>query len=337
VYGSHQERDKREMDQIKMGWLGRYSAGKDTLFGGKAYEKQLLNFLSENYDIEEVYPHSRRKGLLKWLEELYSLSKLRTKKDLFIRDFYSSAIIGRTDGLNLSIIHHIDTIDKEHPFLNKLLEKRFYKNLDRIDIIVTVSNFWKRYFEERGHQNVKVIHNGFDLKEFEISEEDVDNFKVKYGLEGKPIIYLGNARPGKGVAEAYQELKDRDAYLVTSGEERVKTPAINLNLNHREYLTLLKASSVVIVMSKFKEGWNRTAHEAMLCKTPVVGSGKGGMRELLEGGKQIICEDISKLNQHVDIAIGNREESGGKGYMFAKDFTVERFEKEWERFLSLYF
>lgn len=323
------------MGQIKIGWVGRYFPDKNTLFGGKAYEKQLLNFLMKNYDVEEVYPHSNRSNeMLRWIEEIYKLSRLKLEKNLFIRDFYSSAVIGRTDGLNLSIIHHIDTIDKEHPFLNKLLEKRFYKNLDRIDIVVTVSNFWKRHFEEKGHQNVKVIYNGFDLKEFEIGEEEVENFKKKYGLEGKPIIYLGNARPGKGVAEAYQELKNRDAYLVTSGEERVKTPAINLNLNHREYLTLLKASSVVIAVSKFKEGWNRTVHEAMLCKTPVVGSGKGGMRELLEGEKQIICEDISKLNDLVDTAMENREELGEKGYNFAKEFTIERFEKEWGKLLE---
>ena len=45
---------------------------------------------------------------------------------------------------------------------------------------------------------------------------------------------------------------------------------------------LLQAASVAVTMSKFNEGWCRTAHEAMLCKTPVVGSGMGGMGELLE-------------------------------------------------------
>ena len=58
-------------------------------------------------------------------------------------------------------------------------------------------------------------------------------------------------------------------------------------------------------MSKFLEGWNRTAHEAMLCRTPVIGSGTGGMRELLLGGQQIICEDIKTLPEIVDYAIKN--------------------------------
>ena len=66
----------------------------------------------------------------------------------------------------------------------------------------------------------------------------------------------------------------------------INIPVVNLSLNYKEYLCLLKASSVVVTMSKFKEGWCLTAHEAMLCKTPVIGSGKGGMRELLEGGNK---------------------------------------------------
>ena len=73
----------------------------------------------------------------------------------------------------------------------------------------------------------------------------------------------------------------------------------------------------------------------MLCKTPVIGSGLGGMMELLEGGRQLICEDISELSYLVDVAMENREELGEKGYEFAKNFTVERFEKGWEKVLRL--
>ena len=81
-------------------------------------------------------------------------------------------------------------------------------------------------------------------------------------------------------------------------------------------------------MSKFKEGWNRTAHEAMLCKTPVIGSGLGGMRELLEGGGQIICEDFGDLKERVCYVL-EHPELGEAGYGFAKQFTVKRFEEEW--------
>ena len=70
----------------------------------------------------------------------------------------------------------------------------------------------------------------------------------------------------------------------------------------------------------------------MLCKTPVVGSGRGGMRELLEGGGQIICEDFCYLRENVEYLLNNpeiRERMGKEGYKFASKFTTDRFAKEW--------
>jgi glycosyltransferase involved in cell wall biosynthesis len=85
-------------------------------------------------------------------------------------------------------------------------------------------------------------------------------------------------------------------------------------------------------MSTFKEGWCRTTHEAMLLKTPVIGSGQGGMRELLQGGGQIICEDFKNLRAEVSRLLDDsrlREEIGEHGYSFAKSFTMDKFIKSW--------
>ena len=75
-----------------------------------------------------------------------------------------------------------------------------------------------------------------------------------------------------------------------------------------------------------------TAHEAMLLKTPVVGSGMGGMKELLKGGKQIICTDFKELKNKVEYLLNNSEERkkiGEMGYNYAKNFTIDGFKKEW--------
>ena len=65
-----------------------------------------------------------------------------------------------------------------------------------------------------------------------------------------------------------------------------------MKLSFQEYLILLKASTVVLTMSLFKEGWCRVAHEALLLGTPVIGSGAGGMTEVLAQGGGIICERL---------------------------------------------
>jgi len=87
-----------------------------------------------------------------------------------------------------------------------------------------------------------------------------------------------------------------------------------------------------LTMSKFKEGWCRTAHEAMLCKTPVIGSGLGGMRELLKGGGQSICENSRGLKNQVEFLLLNPRKAaiiGQGGCNFAKNFTKEKFNKDW--------
>ena len=181
-----------------------------------------------------------------------------------------------------------------------------------------------------GHNSIEIIYNPFNLEEFTFSDDDIEKFKAKYQFSEKPIIYLGNCQKAKGVVEAYSALKGLDAHFVTSGAKDVNLPALHLNVNYREYLMLLQASSVAITMSKFNEGWCRTAHEAMLCKTPVVGSGLGGMGELLEGGKQIICPDFSKLRDCVEYSMAESK-LGEAGYTFASQdrFTRGFFKDKW--------
>ena len=56
------------------------------------------------------------------------------------------------------------------------------------------------------------------------------------------------------------------------------------------------------------------------------------MKELLEGGGQIICKDFSTLKEKVGYLLQNpeeREKLGEKGFDFVKKFDQEYFKKEW--------
>lgn len=304
-------------------------------YGGKVYEKMVIEALSRNFEIK-IKNVSFRKS--EFLSELYNLSKERNV-NLVIRNFDSSLFLSKKPVKNVAIVHHIDSSCK--PLLQKIVYSLFEKvilfNLKRFDAIVTVSKYWRDYFIERNYKNVYLIYNTFNLNEFNFSSKEIEEFKKRYNLTKKPIVYLGNCQKAKGVVEAYKALEDLDVYLITSGKPMVKIPAINLNLSRRNYLKLLKASSIVITMSKFKEGWCRSAHESMLLKTPVIGSGLGGMRELLEGGKQIICQDFQLLREKVQYLLNHpeiRKKRGEDGYNFAKNFTLERFEKDWLKLIK---
>ena len=306
--------------------------------GGDLYRRFLSETLCKRFNVE---PLGILLGKGNWLFQRARLAcrlfGLNGVNDIWIRGFLSTITLplDRTVGKNILLIHHIDIRDTYEPVLSTLLlgksyllERFFYRNLDRVDAVVTVSKYWKAHFEAKGHLDVRVIYNPFDVASFTFTEQEIADFVRKYGLAGKPVVYIGNCQRGKGVVEAYEHLKGMDLNLVTSGVKKVNIPAMNLSLDYRDYQRLLKASSVVVTMSKLKEGWSRTAHEAMLCKTPVVGSGVCGMKELLDGGRQIVCPGFGELRKCVEYAL-EHPELGERGYEFAKDFTVERFASDW--------
>lgn len=301
--------------------------------GGNAYRKSLTSLISNECDVESMGILFNKNGnkIFQGLKTLSDLLYLKGQKDIWIRDYLSVLTLpfDRTVGKNIAVVHHIDHNYLSHPFLYNSMNKLYYSNLKNVDLLVVVSKYWKKHFES-DFDNIKIIYNCFNMKDFQFSEEEITEFKKKYNLLDKPIVYLGNCQKSKGVVEAYNALKDLDVHLVTSGQKRVDIPVVNLDLNYRDYIRLLKASSVAVTMSLFKEGWCRTAHEAMLCKTPVVGSGTGGMRELLEGGKQIICENFGDLQNNVEYLLESPK-IGEYGFNYAsqKKFTEEHFQKEW--------
>lgn len=308
-------------------------------YGGVIYGEKAREVLSRHFDVELFNIDSKyfKRGYCRAPELFLNLLKLKGKKDLWIReDFYPCFTLGldKVLGKNLGLIFHIDFALSS--FLSKpidfFLEKIIYRSLKKADFIVTISDFWQNHFLKGGCKNVFKIYPSFNLAEFNISQAEAEQFKKTHQLEGKPLVYIGNCQKAKGVQEAYEVLKDLDIHLITSGEPLIKIPARNLNLNRRDYLKLLKASAVAVAMSKFKEGWNMTAHEAMLLETPVVGTGFGGMKELLEGGKQIICENFNSLKEKVEYLLNRpeeRERIGRDGYNFAKNFTREKFQEDW--------
>lgn len=308
-----------------------YKNGK----GGSRYSQLIIDAVENDFNIEtyEIIPSPKR-----WPYNYIKLLKMSGYKDVWIRA--SNSIItlpfDNTDGKNVAIIHHIDNSLKPIPLkiLSNISDKIMIRNLNLVDKIVVVSQYWKKYFEKLGFVSTEVIYNPFNPKDFEFSDHDIYEFKKRYHLLEKPIIYLGNCQKAKGVFESYEALKGLNAYLVTSGARDVDLPVVHLDVNYRDYLLLLQASSVAVTMSKFNEGWCRTAHEAMICKTPVVGSGLGGMEELLNGGNQIICHDFSELRDDVESAMDDQK-LGDLGYKFATmdQFTLRSFKEKWRNLI----
>lgn len=303
------------------------------MFGGSIYEKMLAEVLSSHHSIKEFDIRNLlfSKGVRPQVFLAMHWKQIMPKIDLWIRGNVAVAAMTNRSikGRNIALLHHIDISEIGNYWINRGLARLFLRNVRKCDCVVVVAKFWKEYLESKGIERIKIIPNAFDIEAFAVKEEQVNNFKIKHGLQDKPIIYIGNCQESKGSAEVYESLKSLDVHLVSSGVRKINLPVRTFDLRYSEYILLLSACDVVITMSRFLEGWNRVAHEAMLCRTPVIGSGSGGMRELLEGGGQIICENIKDLPEYLNLALANAASPGENGFRFASQFTVERFNESW--------
>lgn len=243
----------------------------------------------------------------------------------------------RLAATEIALVHHLDhSLARRSPkwawFFYRLKNR-----LRKVDCVVTVSKFWQTHLRELGCKDVRLIYNSFDPGEFNFSAAEIAQFRKAHGLdEQRPVIYIGNARVEKGVAEIYEALRSTPFQLVTSGrrDPRLRVPVRNLDLARRDYLLLLKTCDVVVLMSNFAEGWNRSAHEAMLCGTPVIGNGAGGMEELLVEGGQTVERDFSRLRPAIERAIENREEHGRRGLEYVAQYDLAYFQNAWVRLLE---
>lgn len=302
-------------------------------YGGDLFEDEMqAAFLKSQHEVQVLNPvpqqGSRLSKVPTYLQNLMSLSQhsqgydyvLRASNHVFFMEPLPKQIV---------IAYHYDTA-YSHPLVavhHYLTLRSLIGNKNKVHKLVVIAQFWRDYFYNLGFKNIETVYCGFDKSNFVIPDSVVEALCEKINPQGKKIVYIGNPQRKKGADKAYEALKHReDLLLVTSGNKDVDLPCLNLQLSHQDYLALLKLSAAVVTFSQFKEGWNRVAHEAMMMGVPVIGSGLGGMGELLRGGDQAVVTEAAKLSAAVDQALQDKE-AGLRGKEFAETFTRERFEK----------
>jgi glycosyltransferase involved in cell wall biosynthesis len=314
-----------------------------SLSGGHRYGEAARRAVQRSSPVDLVDIRSNA-GPLKPLVMQARLARLRSRggyEMLVLDNVATLALPMPSRPRHLVVVYHIGLESIANPWERALLgaiEPLCLRRLRDADHVVTISKFWEARVRALGVSRVTTIPFGFGL----VDQAEVANparvaeLRARFGLT-KPIVYIGNCQPAKGVRESYEALCGLDVHLVTSGRPAIDLPALNLELSYADYLTLLAASSAVVTMSKFDEGWCITAHEAMLLGRPVIGSGRGGMRELLEGGDQIVCPRFEDLQAHVVAILEQPEAARARaeaGRAFARTFTTERFERAWVALLA---
>jgi len=306
--------------------------------GGSVYESDLERALARSFPLEARSVAPRRFASLPGRRLRPVLGGFRDPGwDLTVRTYLPALALGlrHPRGRQVVLVHHLDSRAIPRPGVSRRLEALFARALPRAHRLVVVAEYWKRALEPLAPRlPVTVIHNGFDVEAYGLADPERRSFRKRLGFDDRPLVYLGNRRAAKGVEDAYRALRDTPYQLVTSGEADVDLPVPNLRLSTGDYRRLLAAADVVLAVSRFLEGWNRTAHEALLAGTPVVGLPRGGLADLLAGGGQLTVETPEELPAAVARALEDRPALAGRGRTFARAFTRERFEEAWIRLVG---
>ena len=122
----------------------------------------------------------------------------------------------------------------------------------------------------------KVIYNGIDKNKFFFSNSKRHKFRKSLGITSKGLVFIFASRvdPMKNHSNlliAFEKLKKKNKnvflILIGKGTEKLKKQKgvflLGMKLNLEEYYS---SGDIVIIPSKFGEGFSNVLAEGMLCK-----------------------------------------------------------------------
>jgi len=273
-------------------------------YGGDKYEDWLFDLLSQRLHIRKI--EEPRLGGVKTFWSLFKLLKSAyCNRGQIIRPFGLPIYL---PGM-IVVFHHFDHTDL--PWYSRILESidlfflKILHSLFKIKIL-TVSKYWQNWLEEKGMCSEYLVYNVIDTLTFAKCEGDREYLASKYSLNPcLKWIFLGGNQKKKGGDSILDEIilnsnnfLIKEYEFIFSGKETEKDSFKKIIwLEEQDYLIFLRQQQLVIANSQFAEGWCRVVHEALLCGVPVVGSGAGGMAELLNlgGGRIATPNEILSL------------------------------------------
>ena len=225
------------------------------------------------------------------------------------------------------------------------IEKYFFKNIVRSDMIITGSEYSKQEILQRldfKEDKVKVIHHGINHDLFKIYKDP----KVEFEIPSKFILSVGSIEPRKnllGLLKAYNILNEslkKEYKLVLVGfkgwENKEIMNIVNNNKENIHYLGFINDEELakvynlasLFVFPSFYEGFGLPPLEAMACGTPVVSSNLTSMPEVCIDAA-VYCDphDIDDVKNKIELVLRDENLQNSmiqKGIKRAKQFTWKK-------------
>ena len=286
------------------------------------FPKAIERFDLSGYDLIISSSWAVAKGVKKSKNQIhicYSHTPIRYAWDLY--DEYTS---------NLSGIKKILVV-----WTLKYLRRWDIATLDRVDHFIANSTFVAKRIEKTYRRDSIVIHPPVDTQQFNL-HEDKENF---YLCASRLVPY----KKTKLIVQAFNTMPDKKLVVIGKGEEYQEIKAIakpNIKVLGYQSDTVLKEhmqrAKGFIYMAL--EDFGIIPVEAMACGTPILGYGKGGLRDSVVEGKSGIFFDEQNI-ESLKEAIERFEESvfeHKKISSYAEKFSRQRFQEEFSQKIKKY-
>ena len=237
--------------------------------------------------------------------------------------FYAKPIKG------IAFFHHANlfTNPNEYSFSQKLALSMIIKRLERIDEIVTLSNFTKKTLQEHTKLgNIKAIPPYVNMP-----FPDAELVKKYRNIFKPPIILaVGTSIKIKNFVTLYKALSETDLTIVRVGGKKTSDAPSNIKFLGEGNLSSIEISSIyaaadVLAFTSVDEGFGFPLIEAMSLGLPVVANRCTSIPEIV-GDAGILVKnpfDSLELRESIFKALDHKTELSQKSYeLFIKDITM---------------
>ncbi|MBD2436929.1 glycosyltransferase family 4 protein [Nostoc sp. FACHB-110] len=265
---------------------------------------------------------------------LIKVVKLAQKYDLIYANTQKALVVGALASFlaRRPLVYHLhDILSPAHFSQINLRVAITLANLFA-SLVIANSQASQQAFVQAGGKSelTAIIYNGFDSKNYQVSDAEVQKIQAELELTGKFVVgHFSRLSPWKGqhilIAALAKCPPQVTAILVGDalfGEQdyvkELHQQVIDLGLEHRvkflgfrsDIPQLMAACNLITHTSTAPEPFGRVIVEAMLCGTPIIAAKAGGARELVEHGVNgflVTPENPRELAQVINTCLQEKE------------------------------